>query len=237
MSLTFFEKLGFSPTNIVTKTANYTALVTDDEIDIGGSGVILTLPSLLSLQGTLFPKKMYYIYNNSTAYALTIQPGTNSDTNVANTINSHATWVLKPLEKILISGYSNLLDWGIASPATLPVLGRNYFVVQASTSGTTPQNVFDANGAPAGLYITAVLITALDTNAGNIIVKTGTSVVNDSSNGTAKSVTAGLPTGAVAISNPNVASGAVCTVESSTTNGNGSVLIFGSTQALVTFAN
>ena len=148
MSLEFFEKLGFSPTNIVTKTSAYTALITDDQINITGSGCILTLPSLLSFQGTMMQRKMYAVYNNGSTYDLTIQPGTNANTNVADTINARATFTVKPHELVVISGESNLLDWKISSPKTLPVLLRNYFTKVVTTNGTYAVNIFDANGAP-----------------------------------------------------------------------------------------
>jgi len=232
MSLEFFEHLGFSPTNIVTKTASYTALPTDDQINITGSGVVLTLPSLLSLQATMQQRKMYAIYNNGATYDLTIQPGTNADTNVANTINNKATWTLKPKELIVVTGLGNLLDWGISSPKTLPVLGRNYFAMVVNTNGTTPVNVFDANGAPDNLNITAILVIATVTLAGNVLVKNGT----DTQATIAKATTIGALTAGAPSAVANVAKGAVFTVETGT-NEDCNVIIFGSTQALVSFTN
>ena len=236
MSLEFFEKLGFSPTSITTKTASYTALVTDDQINITGSGVVLTLPSLLSLQQTLFERKMYAIYNNGATYDLTVQPGTNANTNVADTIMSHASWVLKPGETIVISGESNLLDWKISSPKSLPALLRNNFAIAVNTNGATAVNVFDSYGAPENITITGVLLASLDTTAGYIKLMNGTNVVNDSTNGTAKGTAASVMVPALALTTATIAKGAVCTVVSSSA-GNATVLIFGSTQSLVTFAN
>jgi hypothetical protein len=235
MSLTLFEKLGFSPTNIVTKTAAYTALITDDQINISGSGVILTLPSLLSFQGTMLQKKMYVVVNNGATYPITIQPGTNSNTNVADTINSKATLTLQPLETVVISGYSNLLDWGIASPATLGTLGRNYFaltVACASSASATPTNVFDANGAPDIIDITEVMVNATDAVAANIVLLNGTSTVCTIAKGTVAQVL----TPAATLSSTAVAKGAVLAVFSSA-SGYGRVTIIGTTQTLVTYAN
>ena len=235
MSLELFQKLGFSPTSIQVKTANYTALATDDQINITGSGVILTLPSLLSLQQTMQQKKLYAVYNNGATYPITIQPGTNGSTGVKDTINGRATWTLFPNETIVISGDSNLLDWKIASPASLPVLMRNDFCISVNTNGTTAVNVFDTNGAPANINITAILVAALDTTAGNIEVINAGNVVNDTT-GTAKGTSAGVVSTAVALANTAVASGASLTVVSSSA-GNATVIIFGNTQTLISFSN
>jgi hypothetical protein len=233
MSLEFFEKQGFSPTNIVTKTANYTALITDDQINATGSGVAITLPSLLSLQGTMNQRKMYYIVNNGATYDLTITPGTNSDTNVANTIGGKASWTLKPNESILITGLGNLLDWGISSPRTLPVLGRNYFAIVASTSSTATVNIFDANGAPTNLQITEILVNALDATASSVTVTNGASTMCTINKGTTANVI--VPAGT--ISYPSVASGATFTIAASATNGSSRVTIIGTAQTLVQFSN
>ena len=235
MSLTFFEKLGFSPTNIVTKTAAYTALITDDQINITGSGVALTLPSLYSLQGTMMQKKMYLIYNNGPTYDLTIQPGTNSATGVADTINSHAVWTVKPLEQIVVSGYANLTDWSISSPLTLPVLGRNYFalsVAVASSLSTALTNIFDANGAPTNIDITEVIVNATDTVAANICVLNGTSTVCTIAKGTVT----GILTPAQTLASAAVAKGATLGVFSSA-SGYGRVTIIGTSQTINEFAN
>jgi hypothetical protein len=233
MSLDLFEKIGFSPTNIVTKTANYTALATDDQINITGSGVVLTLPALNTLQATMTQKKMYAVYNNGATYDLSIQPGTNTVTNTADTINSRATLTLKPKELVVISGDSNLLDWKISSPKTLPTLLRNNFSIVATTNGTTPVNVFDANGAPDNLNITAILTIATVTLAGNLVVKNGT----DTMATIAKSTTIGAMTAAAPSAVANVAKGAVFTVEMGAGSEDVNVIIFGSTQTLVSFAN
>jgi len=233
MSLAFFEKLGFSPTNIVVKTANYTALTTDDQINISGSGVTLTLPSLLTLQGTMMQKKMYAVYNNGTTYDITIQPGTNANTNVADTINSKATYTLKPNETIVITGYGALLDWLVSSPQTLPNLGRNYFCKAVNTNGTTAVNVFDANGAPDNIYVDLVLATAgTVTSTANITVLNATNTLVT----IAKSTTAYVTMGMKPAGYQNVAKGAVMTVASDGAV-DCTVVIIGSTQSYVTFTN
>jgi hypothetical protein len=235
MALSLFEQLGFSPTNIVTQTSAYTALITDDLININGSGVVvLSLPSLLSFQGTIWQKKMYAITNIGTTYAVTITPGKNGNTGVLDTINNgHSVWTVNPGETVVIVGFSNLTDWGIASPATLPVLLRNLFAITvtvASSASATPTNVFDANGAPDIIDITEVIVNATDAVSANICVLNGTSTVCTIAKGTVAQVL----TPATTLATPVVAKGAVLAVFSSA-SGYGRVTIIGTTQKLISF--
>ena len=232
MALELFTKKTFSPTSIIAKTASYTALVTDQEIDMSGSGLTLTLPALDSFQNTLQQgEKLYLVKNTSTTYTLTIQPGTNSVTGVANTIDSRAVYTLYPGDSVLIKGYSNLLDWIISDPTTRPILNRAPFQVAVATNGTAVVNVFDANGSPSNLFLDAVLlINGSDTASGNITVTNGT----DTTLTLAKSTSANAVVGAggSSLSFRDVAKGAVFTVVSSTA-GNTEVVILGTTQTLL----
>lgn len=167
MSLTLFEKLGFSPTVITNQTSTYTALATDDQINITGSGVVLNLPALNTFQGLIQYRKIYAIYNNGATYPITVQPGTNASTGVADTIASRVSWVLNPNELIVISGDAAFTDWAISSPQNSQTLLRNNFAIVATTNGTTPVNIFDASGAPDNLNITAIVAIATVTLAGD----------------------------------------------------------------------
>lgn len=234
MALNLFSTQTFNPRVIASKAADYTVLTTDEQVTMtGATARTFTLPALDSLRGTMLGGTKVYSFINSGTANLTIQPGTSGITGTADTIAKSAVYTVKPNETLLISGHSSLTDWGIGSPMSVPAMGRNTFTVTLNTSGTTPQNIIGASGAPVNLTVTAVLLVALDTNAGNVKVKNGTSVINDSTGGTAKSATAGIVTGAVALTTTAVAAGAVFTVESDSTNGNATVIIVGTTQSII----
>ena len=228
MALELFGTQTWSPRNIATKTSSYTLVLTDDEVDATGSGITLTLPALDSIQGTLYQgEKLYLLKNTSALYDITVQPGTSAITGTADTIASHSVWTIKPKESILIRGYSNLTNWTIVSPTTIPALNRVPFCQVVTTSGTTAQNVFDANGAPVNVDITAVLAIATVTLAGNVVVKNGT----DTALTLAKGTTAvGQVVGAAPSAVPTVAAGAVFTVAMDQASADCVVIIFGTMQ-------
>lgn len=91
--------------------------------------------------------------------------------------------------------------------------------IVVDTNGTTPVNILGATSILGGV-IKAVTITALDTTAGNIIVKVGANPVVT----VAKGVTAGALVGGTTLSNTTLAVGDVFTVESSSA-GNARVVI------------
>lgn len=98
--------------------------------------------------------------------------------------------------------------------------GKGYFKVAVNTNGTTPVNVFGVGGAPTALTVTSVVSLALDTTAGNIVLKQASNTVAT----IAKGASAGVLVGATSLSNTSYAASDVCTVESSSA-GNSTVLI------------
>lgn len=86
-----------------------------------------------------------------------------------------------------------------------------YFMTCTTTNGTTPVNIFDANGAPCALTITGVFVIARDTTASNITPKQGSNTVCTIAKGTST----GVAVGGASLSNTAYAKGDVATVVSS----------------------
>jgi hypothetical protein len=170
---------------------------------------------------------MYKIKNFGTSN-VTIQPGTNTITNVADTVASKAVWTLFPNEYVIIEAQETYTDWAIIDPISMPGLGRVPFAVSVNTSGTAAVNVFDANGAPVNLDITEILTNSQDTTAANVTVTNGASTVVT----IAKSTTAGVVVGATTISYSAVAAGSTLTVTSSSAGG-ARVTLIGTTQTVL----
>ena len=97
---------------------------------------------------------------------------------------------------------------------------NQFFVTCTPTNGTTPVNIFDANGAPCALTITGVYVVARDTTAGNITPKQGANTVCTIAKGTVT----GVAVGGASLSNTTYAAADVATVVSSTA-GNADVFI------------
>ena len=95
-----FTTQAFSYRTVARKAAAYTVLVTDEYVQMEGA-YTATLPPLNSLQGTTYAQKAYKIENIGTA-DVTIQPGTNTVTNTADTIDGRATYTLKPGESTTV---------------------------------------------------------------------------------------------------------------------------------------
>jgi hypothetical protein len=205
--------------SVITKAASYTVLGTDELVQINGA-YTMTLPVLSTLKGTMNTSKLLAFQNVGTATG-TVAAGS------GNTINGKASFPLQPNEWLIITANAVDTDWTIVQPYPVPALLRQPFNMVVSTSGTTAQNVVDATGAPADINITAILTVALDTNAGNIVVKNGTNTVAT----IAKSTTAGLMVAAASLANAGVTKGSTFTAESDSTNGNASVIILGTTQS------
>lgn len=231
MSLTLFETKTFNPRVIISKAIAYTVLSTDELVIMtGATARTFTLPALDSFQNTMLQGQKIYKLQNSGTADLTIQPGTSGNTGVADTINSHAVWTVKPNESIFITGYSNLTNWLMSSPVTTPALNRNTFAVVVAANGTTAVNVFDANGAPVDLDITEVFVNALDTIASNITVTGGASTVVVIAKGT--SLSAIVP--ATTLSTyAAVKKGDTVTIVGSDASAAARVTIFGTTQSLI----
>ncbi len=216
-----FIKETYHPTTIVTKAADYTVLLTDELVKINhSSAVTMTLPIISTMQGTTTHKKTYKFSNEGTALSV-VAAGS------GNTIGGRSQITLRPGESIIITAHEADTDWTIDSPYPMPNTLRMPFSVAVDTNGTTAVNVFDEDGAPADLEVTAVIAIAKDTNAGNMILKQGTNTVASF----AKSTTAGAVTGEDgALANQYYAKGDVMTVESSTTNGDGRIIVTGTMQ-------
>lgn len=217
-----FTTQAFHYRSIITKAAAYSVLLTDECIQVNGA-YTMTLPVLSTMQGSTTHKKVYKFVNIHATADATIAAGT------GNTIGSRASFTLKPNESIVIVGSEAGTDWMIGSPFPTPALIRVPFTVVATTSGTGAVNVFDANGAPTAIDITAIVTIAQDTNAGNIAVTNGTNTVAT----IAKSTTAALLVGDTGLTYAAVVSGDTLTVASSTTNGNAKVIITGTMQQYV----
>ncbi|HLI84495.1 MAG TPA: hypothetical protein VKV17_11285 [Bryobacteraceae bacterium] len=95
-------------------------------------------------------------------------------------------------------------------PGQSNLLGINFPVI-VQTNGTTPVNVFSANGAPTSLTLVSAFIISLDTNAGNISLTNAGNTVFTAAKGT----TAGLSVPSGALANTSFALGAAAQVVSS----------------------
>ena len=172
----------FNYRNVVTKTTAYTVLAADEYIRSNGT-VTLTLPSLDSFVGTTNAKKVYRVDNVNTAKLIcTIQPGTNTVTGVADTVNGKAIYTLKPNESIIISGQAAGTNWSIASPYPQPTMDRVTWTAIATIDGADGVNLFDADGAPADINITNVFAVCTVASGSPSIINlfTGTSGGADS---------------------------------------------------------
>ena len=165
-----FYQAKFASKAINTVTTTYTATLNDDEIDCNSSTAFtLTLPPINSLQGTTYNIKEYYLKNIGSAI-VTVQPGTNTSTNVADTIggqnglsSGYATIPLNPGAALVIGAQSSDTNWIIISP--FPIIpsymmaqlgsGAAMFSeegnvnVQISSSGVSP-------GATGSDYVVAL---------------------------------------------------------------------------------
>lgn len=116
---------------------------------------------------------------------------------------------------VAMSGDTTISNAGIVTIGAGKVTGAKtaigllYSTVCTNTNATTPVNVLGAT-TPTAITITGVRVTALDTTAGNIIIKNaGATVVS-----IAKGTSSGVVTGGTTLANTAVAGGATLTVES-----------------------
>lgn len=119
----------------------------------------------------------------------------------------------------MLKGYVPALRYG----NKLAIDEANHAVATVNTAGTVATNVFSGSGAATfPMIISDIIITSLDTTAGNITVENpvGTVVAT-----IAKGTTAGVVVGAVTLANTTVAAGSVLVVKSSSA-GNAAVKIF-----------
>jgi hypothetical protein len=228
--------------NIRTLTTATTLDLTYGWVKVTGTTTI-TLPAISTLSGLGGSNKTYTIENTGSAVvtvspnsADTIGPGsasshtlnTNGDKIVITSNRQSSNWEFDLWEPY-INDNEHLAD-GIISTAKYAddsitgaklTVGKHYGAVAALTTGTTAVDLFGA-AAPAAVTITSVTAVAQDTNAGNMVLTNGTATVASF----AKSTTAGVVTGEDgALANTSVTSGDTLTVESSTTNGNGMVIV------------
>jgi hypothetical protein len=220
---------------IIRKAATYTVLATDEYVQINGT-YTMTLPALDSLQGTTYHKKAFYFENIHATSDATIQPGTSAVTGTADTIEGKALYTLKPNEIIVISGSEAGTDWKIGSPTPQPALTRVYWSVVVAHNGSAAVNVFDANGAPANIDVTAVLFQVVTACSGVLnVFQDGTSSIATISVTTANAAGAVMAP-AVTLANKAVAKGTAMTValtSAGTAGGAGNVIIFGTMQQYV----
>jgi hypothetical protein len=221
----------FNQTSETYKTGAYTLTLSDSLVTASSGTFTFTLPAISTMNANLRGSKEYKIVNAGTG-VITVASAT------GETIGGGSSYVIRTAnEFIIIHANAVDTDWKIDYPAprnaainiqddTITgaklVTEKLYQAVAALTTGTTAVDVFGSSGAPAALTITSVFAIAQDTNAGNMILTNGTNAVATF----AKSTTAGIVTGEDgALANTAVTSGDTCTVESSTTNGNGNVVI------------
>jgi hypothetical protein len=208
-----FVRQTFNYRNVVTKTTTYTVLATDELIKCNGT-FTATLPAINSFQGTTQAKKVYRFDNVSTSGTVTtIAPGTDTVTNVANTIGGKTTYSLKANETVVLSASNGATDWVIASPVPQPAAVRMTWRQWVTLGSGAMVNAFDADGAPANLTVTGVTITKVTASAtpSVIYLRAGTSGAADSAlivSITPASVAGGV-VGAVVLTNTAVAKGAV----------------------------
>lgn len=220
------------------QTSNYTATLTDEAITMNGSNLVLTLPLIGSLQGTVLPNKAYQITNLATT-PLSVIPSVTVDPvlNTLNTINAPAplppsflgtpspvAFTVLPNQTIVIAANQGDNNWQVVSPYPVPALKQVPFSVAVLTNGTTPVNVFDAGGAPVNMTITGLLIIPLATAANTVTLAAGANTI-----ATAVAATAGVPIGETAApvaAYQNVLAGTALTLTGSSAN-NAIAIVFG----------
>jgi hypothetical protein len=219
----------FSPRVIVRKAAAYTVLATDELIQVNGT-YTMTLPALDSFQGTSSHKKAYKFQNVHATATATIAPGTSAITGAADTIQGKTSITLLPNESIVLEGSEGATSWTIMSPSTFPSLIRVPFAVVVAATGTTAANVFDADGAPANIDITCVLVQATGANSGIANVwQQGTSSIASITMTTANPLIGGVVGMTAGLSNAAIAAGTAITV-SCTSSATPNIIIIGTMQ-------
>jgi hypothetical protein len=224
-----------NPREIARKAASYTLLFTDYEVEMNGT-YTATLPSIATLAANGLGSKTYKIENKGTT---TVTISCNSADTIEDGSSSGATsvYLYAQNDYMILEADPNSLQWKTVFPdphiegvnvkddtitGEKLSLSKHYGCAAALTTGTTAVNVFGTGGAPHGMTVTSVIAVAQDTNAGNMVLKNGTNTVASF----AKSTTAGVVTGEDgALANTSVTAADTCTVESSSTNGNGMVII------------
>lgn len=228
----------FSPEVIQVKTASYTALMTDDEIRVNGAYTV-TLPVISTMSDYQKGAKTLKIknINSTTVTTVTITAGTGDTIEDGSSAGASSIYLYANDDYVILEADIFTKQWKrrYPKPQITDVhrkdgeitgeklsLDKHYFTTATVTSGTTAQNVFGSAGAPDHMTIVTAFCIAQDTNAGNIVIKNGTNTVATF----AKQTTAGYMQGEDgSLANTSVAAAATCTVESSTTNGNGMVVI------------
>jgi hypothetical protein len=219
---------GFNQTAETYKTGTYTITLADSLVN--GSGTFtFTLPAISTINAQPAGAKTYKIVNTGTGIITVASvTGETIGGDASRTINAQN-------EFIIITANSVDTDWKVTYPAPLNEAinikdssitgakltgGERREVVCVETNGTTPVHIHTSAGADFDLTITGVFVGALDTTAGNIIVKNGTATVAS----VAKGTSTGVLTVEEAIANTSQSAGDAFTVESSTA-GNASVWV------------
>jgi hypothetical protein len=196
-----------------TVTSATTVAITDQYIKCGGSS---DYSMTLFAQSVLAHEAGFSLRLQNTGTAIvSVVPATNE------TVNGVNGYALNPGDDIHLRYERQKKNWVIA-PRIRDIDQSNTCQPKiASTNGTTAVNVYGAGGAPRAMVVKDVIVTALDTIAGNILLKNGTNTVCTIAKGTSATVVVGSGT----LSNTAIAKNAICTVESSTT-GNARVKIW-----------
>jgi hypothetical protein len=193
-------------------TSAYTLVPTIDTVNASGTFAVTLYDIDTTLRGTVGGG---HIINNTGTGVITLTAATN------DTVNGYSSIILRANESVHIQADKRRQRWDVGAPQEIPVdVSTVPTTIAVDTNGTTAVNVFGPAGAPRDLTITDIFVTALDTTAGNIVIKNGTDTVATIAKGTTDTAMVGQ----TALANTVVAQGAVCTVESSTA-GNANVKI------------
>jgi hypothetical protein len=202
----------YNARSVRTVTAAATAAITDRHIKCGGTtdySLTMFAESALSIE----PGFALRVQATGTGF-ISIVPATNE------TVNGTAGFTLSPGDDVIITYDRPANNWRVVPKFQKIDATTSSGVKYVETNGTAAVNVFGAGGAPRAINITNVFVGALDTTAGNIVVKNGTDTVVTIAKGTTDTAMVHQ----TSIANTAVAKGAVCTVESSTA-GNAGVTI------------
>lgn len=150
----------YSPRNIVAKTADYTATVSDDLINVSAAATI-TLPSIATLASNMLGSKTYKLVNTGTTnVAVTIAPAT------GNTIGGAASYKLTVNnDYVILTSNPQTLDWHINWPENRvfePTLEYEVITLSFAAGTTSVQTSAGcASGAQMiGNYITSFALTS-----------------------------------------------------------------------------
>jgi hypothetical protein len=202
-------------------TAATTALVTDGRINCGGT---------TDYALTMFAQSA--LVNGEAGYAIKVTASGTGTISIipasGETINGSSGYTLTPGDECIITYEYGKKNWLVQPRFIRQDATTTPHVIVANTNGTTAVDVFGSGGAPRALVITDVILTALDTTAGNIIVTNAGATVCTIAKGTTDTALVGQS----ALANVSVAKNAAVQVDSSSA-GDAAVKIFYQTTELL----